>query len=80
MVEDRLSPGAEVVFADGAFVGMRTLVLRVLPARQRVQVLLDILGRPTPVEVPRTSVVLEKNALADRIPLLAAPHREMLLV
>jgi len=80
MVEDRLSPGAEVVFADGAFVGMRTLVLRVLPARQRVQVLLDILGRPTPVEVPRTSVVLEKNALADRVPLLAAPHREMLLV
>jgi transcriptional antiterminator RfaH len=79
-VEDRLSPGAEVVFAGGAFVGMRTVVLRFLPARQRVQVLLDILGRPTPVEVPRTSVVLEKNALADRVPLLAAPHRVMLAV
>jgi len=78
-VEDHLMPGAEVVFADGAFIGMRTLILRVLPARQRVQVLLDILGRPTPVEVPRASVVLEKNALADRVPLLAAPHREMLL-
>jgi transcriptional antiterminator RfaH len=79
-VEDRISPGAEVVFADGAFVGMRTLVLRVLPARQRVQVLLDILGRPTPVEVSRSSVVLEKDGLADRVPLLAASHREMLLV
>ena len=79
-VEDRLSPGAEVVFAGGAFLGMRTVVLRVLPARQRVQVLLDILGRPTPVEVPRTSVVLENHALADRVPLLAAPHREMLRV
>jgi hypothetical protein len=51
-----------------------------LPARQRVQVLLDILGRPTPVEVPRASVALERDTLADRVPLLAAPHREMLLV
>jgi transcriptional antiterminator RfaH len=79
-VDDRLSPGVEVVFADGAFVGMRTVVLRVLPARQRVQVLLDILGRPTPVEVPRASVALERDTLADRVPLLAAPHREMLRV
>jgi transcriptional antiterminator RfaH len=76
-VEDRLTPGVEVVFADGAFTGLRTLVLRVLPARQRVQVLLEILGRPTTVEVPRASVVLEKNAVADRVPLLAA-HRVML--
>jgi transcriptional antiterminator RfaH len=77
-VEDRLAPGTEVVFADGAFMGLRTLVLRVLPARQRVQVLLEILGRPTTVEVPRTSVALEKNAVADRVPLLAASHRVML--
>lgn len=72
MVDDCLTPGAEVVFADGTFTGMRTVVLRVLPARQRVQVLLNILGRPTPVEVPRSSVALEKNSLADRVPLLAA--------
>ena len=80
MVDDRLLPGAEVVFTNGAFVGVRTFVLRVLPARQRVQVLLDILGRPTPVEVPRTAVALERNAVADRIPSLAAPHRKMLRV
>ena len=78
-VEDCLTPGVEVVFADGAFVGLRTMVLRVLPARQRVQVLLEILGRPTSVEVPRASVVLEKSAVADRVPLLAAPHRMVLV-
>ena len=44
-VQDHLAPGDEVVFADGAFAGVRTVVLRLLPARQRVQVLLDILGR-----------------------------------
>jgi len=79
-VDDRITPGAEVVFTNGAFVGVSTIVLRVLPARQRVQVLLDILGRPTPVEVPRNAVALEKNAVADRVPFLAAPHRETLRV
>lgn len=71
-VQDHLSPGDEVVFADGAFAGVRTVVLRLMPARQRVQVLLDILGRPTPVEVPRSSIALERDSIADRVPLLAA--------
>jgi transcriptional antiterminator RfaH len=71
-VRDELQPGTEVVVAGGAFEGMRASVLRVLPARQRVQVLLDILGRPTAVEVERTSVTLEQNSLADRLPFMAA--------
>jgi transcriptional antiterminator RfaH len=73
-VQDHLSPGDEVVVGDGAFAGMRAFVLRVMPARQRVQVLLDILGGPTPVEVDRSSVVLEKSTLADWVPVLAATH------
>jgi len=72
MVENRLSPGDEVTVADGAFAGMSAFVLRNMPARQRVQVLLDILGRPTPVEVDRVSVVLARNSLADLAPILAA--------
>jgi len=71
-VENRLSPGDEVTVADGAFAGMRAFVLRNMPARKRVQVLLDILGRPTPVEVDRISVVLARNSLADLAPILAA--------
>jgi transcriptional antiterminator RfaH len=79
-VADQLSPGNRVIIGDGAFAGMQAFVLRLMPARQRVQVLLDILGRPTPVEVDRTAVALEENILADMVPLLAAPHREMMRV
>jgi len=71
-VNDRLSPGDEVVIGEGAFAGMRGFILRVLPARQRVQVLLDILGRHAPVEVDRHAVALEDRLVADRVPLLAA--------
>jgi transcriptional antiterminator RfaH len=71
-VEETLQPGAEVQVGDGAFAGMRASVLRVLPAGRRVQVLLDILGRPTEVELDRRSVFLEKNSMADLVPLLAA--------
>jgi transcriptional antiterminator RfaH len=71
-VNDHLEPGLEVVVSSGAFAGMRASVLRVMPARQRVQVLLDILGRPTEVEVDRFLIAAEKNSVADRMPLLAA--------
>jgi transcriptional antiterminator RfaH len=70
-VENHLSPGDEVEVADGAFAGMSAYVLRNLPARQRVQVLLDILGRPTPVEVDRNSVVSAKNSLVHLVPIFA---------
>jgi transcriptional antiterminator RfaH len=71
-VENRLSPGDEVIVADGAFSGANAFVLRNMPARKRVQILLDILGRPTPVEVDRGSVVLARNTLAHLAPVLAA--------
>ena len=73
-VQDHLSPGSEVVMADGAFAGMSAVVLRLLPARRRVQVLLDFLGRPTPVEIPRASITIERDSMADRVPLLAAAY------
>jgi len=72
-VESRLAPADEVTIADGVFAGFRALVLRVMPARRRVQVLLDMLGQPTPVEVDRASIVLDRNSLADMAPMLAAP-------
>ena len=79
-VEDRLSPGDEVVVVDGAFRGMRAFVLRVMPARRRVQVLLDVLGRPTPAEVDESSVVNEANTVATLVPVLAAPPAKNLAV
>jgi len=73
-------PGMEVLVAEGAFEGMQALVLRVLPAKQRVQVLLSILGRPTPVEINRGSVTREHWNLRDLVPVLAVPHRESVRV
>jgi transcription antitermination factor NusG len=74
-VPDRISPGDEVTIGEGAFAGMHAYVLRLMPARKRVQVLLEVLGGPTPVEVDRCSVVLVKNTLAELAPILAAPFR-----
>ena len=71
-VEDRLFPGAEVLVSEGAFEGLQAIVLRMMPARQRVQVLLDILGRPTLVEIDRHDVSLESRNLAHSMPALAA--------
>jgi transcriptional antiterminator RfaH len=79
-VEDRISPGDEVLLADGAFAGMHAFVLRVMPARKRIQVLLDVLGRPTPAEIDESSVVLERNVVADLVPTLAAPRVESFAV
>lgn len=70
-VEDRLEPGAEVTVAEGSFLGSRGIVVRVLPARQRVQILLDFLGRTTLAEVDRKSLTVEGQTLADLMPALA---------
>lgn len=77
---EAIVPGMEVLVAEGAFEGMHALVLRVLPAKQRVQVLLSVLGRPIPVEINRSSVTLEQSNLRDLVPALAAPHRESMRV
>ena len=73
-IENRLMPGSEVSVANGAFAGMRAYVLRNMPAKKRVQVLLDVLGQPTSVEVGRESVVLIENTLAHMAPVLARPE------
>jgi transcriptional antiterminator RfaH len=71
-VLDGLTAGAEVMIADGAFLGFPARVVRALPAVRRVQILLDFLGRPTLAEVDRTSLKLLHLRVADRLPLLAS--------
>jgi len=67
-VEECLRPGMEVSVAEGAFLGSLGVVVRVLPARQRVQILLDFLGRTTVAEVDRRSLVVEDQSLARLMP------------
>lgn len=52
-----LNPGDAVEVADGVFHGLQALVVRVIPQRQRVSILMDFLGRQTPVELDRTQLV-----------------------
>jgi hypothetical protein len=78
-LENQLTPGDEVTMAEGSFAGMQAQVLRNLPAKKRVQVLLDILGRPTPVEVERHAIIFNRNILTNLEPLLAAPTRREIL-
>jgi transcription antitermination factor NusG len=74
-VQDRLYPGAEVLVGEGAFLGFCGVVVRLMPAKQRVQILLDFLGRMTVAEVDRKSLTLENSCLADLIPPLATESR-----
>jgi transcriptional antiterminator RfaH len=54
-----LEPGEEIQISGGAFHGLKAVVTQVIPARQRVAVLMDFLGRQTMVEVDVNSVVRE---------------------
>jgi transcriptional antiterminator RfaH len=79
-VEDRLRAGAEVTVAEGSFLGSHGIVVRVMPARQRVQILLDFLGRPTLTEVDRKSLTLDERRIADLLPALARAPQECIRV
>ena len=74
-VRDHLKAGAEVIVAEGPFLGVQGIVLRVMPARQRVQILLDFLGRTTLAEVDRRSLTVENKCVADMMPALATGPR-----
>ncbi|MDB6027489.1 MAG: nusG [Verrucomicrobiales bacterium] len=49
--------GDSVVIADKAFWGMQAVVLRVMPAQDRIRVLIEMLGRATAIELRLGSVV-----------------------
>jgi transcriptional antiterminator RfaH len=76
-VEDQMLPGAEVAIAEGAFRGFQAIVLRMLPAKRRVQILLDILGRQTLVEVNRCDIALENRSVAHLMPALAVKDKRL---
>lgn len=61
-LEEHVAPGDSVIIGDGPFQGMRASVLRVLNPYQRVEVLLDLLGRATSVIVNPGYLVNESAA------------------
>ena len=55
------SVGDSVQIAGGVFHGLRAVVTQILPARERVTVLLDFLGRQTAVELSVTNILPERD-------------------
>lgn len=70
-VNEWFAPGTEVTISEGMFGGFSGLVVRTMSGGQRVQILLDFLGRTTLAEVDRRSLTAESRRLADLVPLLA---------
>lgn len=69
-IAPELAPGDEVTIASGPFQGLLAVVNQVLPAPQRVRVLLEFLGRQTSVEVQTGTLIPagEPRALALQPP------------
>ena len=58
------APGDEVKLVEGAMRGLRAVVARVLPGRERIAVLMEFLGRQTMIEVPLNFIVKEGDKRA----------------
>ena len=57
LIDYEPSQGDSVKVAEGAFAGLEAVVTHILPARARVRVLLDFLGRKVEAELERYSVL-----------------------
>src|ERR1700693_393212 len=53
-----LSQGDPVKVVEGAFVGLEAVVTQVVPAKERVKILVDFLGRKLEAEIEHASVLL----------------------
>jgi transcriptional antiterminator RfaH len=62
VISATLRPGDSVEIAEGAMRGLRAVVTRVMPSRERVAVLLEFLGRQTTIEVPVNLLTKEGDA------------------
>ena len=67
VLPDKLAEGDAVQLTSGPLRGLAAVVTRVMPARERVEVLLDFLGRQTAVEIEQSGVVKQ-----------SPPRRELL--
>jgi transcriptional antiterminator RfaH len=64
---DSPQTGEEAEVSAGPFQGERGIVARVLPARQRVELLLDVMGRPLSAEFSFSSIIFRRKSMASRV-------------
>jgi len=67
VIAPQILPGDEVKVIDGPFKGLQALVTRMMPAKERVAVLLDLLGAQREVEITMDRIVSAKvHPLSER--------------
>jgi transcriptional antiterminator RfaH len=59
--------GDEAEISNGPFQGEKGIIVRVLPARERVEILLDVLGRPLPTEFSFSSIIFKRRTAAHKL-------------
>ena len=67
-IQPEVQLGQEVQVVEGAFAGLSAVVTRMMPARQRVAVLLQFLGRMSETEVPIGSVLSAARHPLEGVP------------
>jgi transcriptional antiterminator RfaH len=66
-ITSEIKEGEEVKVVEGPFLGVKALVTRILPARDRVAILLNMLGQEREVEVSVAAVLPDvRHPLAER--------------
>jgi transcriptional antiterminator RfaH len=63
-IPENFTPGDEVEITEGAMRGLRAVVTRVMPGRERIAVLMEFLGRQTMIELPRHFLIKEGDERA----------------
>jgi transcriptional antiterminator RfaH len=62
VIREDLRPGETVQIAGGVLHGLRAVVTRVMPSRERAAVLLEFLGRQTTVELALESIIRDGDS------------------
>ncbi|NCW26777.1 MAG: hypothetical protein EBV83_00505 [Verrucomicrobia bacterium] len=75
-IQPEVKMGEEVQVVEGAFAGLKAVVTRIMPARQRVAVLLEFLGRLSETEVPVATVLPTARHPLEGVPEEARKNRK----
>lgn len=59
--------GDEAEISSGPFEGERGIIVRVLPARERVEILLEVMGRTLPTEFRFSSIIFKHMTAAQKM-------------
>lgn len=62
VIHSDVQAGETIQIAGGVFHGLAALVTRIVPGHERVEVLLEFLGRQTPLHLSRTEIISETDA------------------